>query len=110
VEVLHEGYWLGKSVTYINKDKVRDLERYFHIADFGHDVSVISEPDIHFCFFYYDQPFDSLLHTTIKLCQNLDKHIILICDDEPPEDIANLEVVVSVFSIKNDHIRLSCRC
>ncbi len=106
MEVLHEGYWLGKSVTYINKDQVRDLERYFHIVDYGHDVSVISEPDIHFCFFYYDQPYESLLHTTIKLCQNLDKHIILICDDEPPLEFSDLEVVVSLFSIKNDDIRL----
>ncbi|KGY12571.1 response regulator [Vibrio tubiashii] len=106
MEVLHEGYWLGKSVTYLEKDKVRDLERYFHIVDYGHDVSVISEPDIHFCFFYYDQPYESLLHTTIKLCQNLDKSIILICDDEPPLEFSDLEVVVSLFSIKDDDIRL----
>ncbi|MDC5854684.1 helix-turn-helix domain-containing protein [Vibrio europaeus] len=106
MEVLHKGYWLGKSVTYIEKDLVRDLERHFHILDYGYDVSVLSEPDIHFCFFYFEEPFASLLHTAVKLCQNLDKHLIVICNEELPEEISQLDVIFSSFSINNDDVSL----
>ncbi|MDC5823076.1 AraC family transcriptional regulator [Vibrio europaeus] len=106
MDVLHKGYWLGKSVTYISKDLVRDLERHFHILDYGCDVSVLSEPDIHFCFFYYEENFESLLHTAIKICQNLDKKLILFYNENIPVDMENLEIVFSVFSIKKDDIRI----
>lgn len=97
MEVLHKGYWIGQSVTYVNKDTVRDIERYFHLLDFGYDVSVLSEPDIQFCFFYYEEPFHSLFTTTVRLCQNLDKHIILICNQPPSAEIADLEVIFSTL-------------
>ncbi|KJY85003.1 response regulator [Vibrio galatheae] len=105
MDVLHKGYWLGKSVTYINKDLIREMERYFHILDFGYDVSVLSEPDIDFCFFYYEESVEPLLRTAIKLCQNLDKHLVIICNNDLSEEIQQLDVVFSVFSINHDDVR-----
>ncbi|KOO14307.1 response regulator [Vibrio xuii] len=106
MDVLHKGYWIGQSVTYVPKDIVRDMERYFHILDYGHDVSVLSEPDIHFCFFFYEEQFSSLFLTAAKLCQNLDKHIIVIHKHVLPTELASLDVVFSTFDLSNDDVRL----
>ncbi|MCG9751664.1 AraC family transcriptional regulator [Vibrio brasiliensis] len=105
MDVLHKGYWLGQSVTYVVKDIVRDIERYFHILDYGYDVSVLSEPEIHFCFFYYDPSYHSLFLTAAKLCQNLDKHLIVVFDKELPEEISSLDVVYSTFNLNHDDSR-----
>ncbi|EEX91463.1 AcaC family transcriptional regulator [Vibrio orientalis CIP 102891 = ATCC 33934] len=106
MDVLHKGYWIGQSVTYVSKDIVRDIERYFHILDYGYDVSVLSEPDIHFCFFFYEEPFSSLFLTAAKLCQNLDKHIIIIHKHVLPAEIENLDIVFSTFSLSEGDARL----
>lgn len=102
VDVLHKGYWLGKSATYMPKDTVRSLERYFHLWDYGYDVSVLSEPSIHFCFFYYDDSFHSLFITATKLCQNLDKRLVVIYNERLPAEIEHLEVVFSTFNLGSD--------
>ncbi|TMX47112.1 AraC family transcriptional regulator [Vibrio sp. Hep-1b-8] len=105
MDVLHKGYWLGQSVTYVAKDIVRDLERYFHILDYGYDVSVLSESEIHFCFFCYEASFHSLLLTAAKLCQNLDKNLIVVYDNGLPQEIAELDVVYSTFNLNHDDSR-----
>lgn len=97
MDVLLKGYWIGQSVTFVPKDFTRDLENYFHILDLGHDVSVLSEPDIHFCFFYYREPYHSLFETTVKLCRNLNKQVILIYDEEPPLDIEQADIIFDSF-------------
>lgn len=78
MDVVHKGYWLGESVSFIDKSLLRELERYFCVIDCGYDVSVLSENEIKFCFFYFHPKFYSLLQTTIKLCQNLDKKLVLL--------------------------------
>lgn len=102
MEVLHKGYWLGKSISYVGKDTVRDLEKYFRLLDFGYDVSVLSEPDIYFCFFFYEENFSSLFMTTVKLCQNLNKHLVVIYNGNLKPEVSELEVVFSTFNLNTE--------
>lgn len=99
MNVLHSGYWLGQSTSFVSKDLIRDLDEYFDIKDYGYDVSVLSESNIHFCFFYYQESFHSLFLTTAKLCQNLDKSLVIIHAEELPEEIKTLDVVLRIFDI-----------
>lgn len=99
MNVLHSGYWLGQSTSFISKDLIRDLDEYFDIKDYGYDVSVLSESNIHFCFFYYQESFHSLFLTAAKLCQNLDKSLVIIHTEELPEEIETLDVVLRRFDI-----------
>ena len=97
MDVLHKGYWIGQSVTYVSKDITRDLENYFHILDLGHDVSVLSEADIHFCFFYYQEQYHALFETAVKLCRNLGKQIILIYDEALPLEVESGDTIFASF-------------
>ncbi|KJY77440.1 response regulator [Vibrio coralliilyticus] len=99
MDVLHKGYWLGQSISYVDKDTVRDLERYFHLLDYGYDVSVLSESDIDFCFFFYEENFDSLFLTTAKLCQNLHKHLVLLYREHLDPEVEELDVVFSTLDL-----------
>ncbi|OIQ25662.1 AraC family transcriptional regulator [uncultured Vibrio sp.] len=101
MEVLHTGHWIGQSISYINRDTLFTIEKYFKVIEDGHDVSIISDPNVQFCFFFYDKNSNhSLLITAIKLCQNLHKQLIIIYKGNIEEDILNLDVVF-------DHYRLS---
>lgn len=106
MDVLHKGYWIGRSITYVPKDIVRDLEQYFHLLDYGHDVSVLSEPGIHFCFFFYDESLHPLFLTAVKLCQNLDRRLIVIYRHELPAGFDALDVVLGVFDLDTDDMHI----
>ncbi|UPQ87494.1 helix-turn-helix domain-containing protein [Vibrio sinaloensis] len=106
MDVLHKGYWLGQSITYVPKDMVRNLEQHFHLLDYGYDVSVLSESDIHFCFFFYESTFHSLFLTAVKLCQNLDKKLVVIHAQPLPAEFDELEVMFASFNIETDDMHL----
>lgn len=106
MDVLHKGYWLGQSISYVNKDTVRDLETHFHLLDYGYDVSVLSEPDIHFCFFFYEENFESLFTTTAKICQNLNKYLIVIYKGRLQPEIAQLDIVFSTLDLNNNKAKV----
>nr|WP_252724440.1 AraC family transcriptional regulator [Vibrio hepatarius] len=99
---MHKAYWLGQSISYVKKDTVRDLEEYFNLLDFGYDVSVLSESDTHFCFFFYEKNFDSLFLTASKICQNLNKHIILIYKDNLCLEVEKLDIVLSTLNLNEN--------
>ncbi|EGA68220.1 hypothetical protein VISI1226_15806 [Vibrio sinaloensis DSM 21326] len=99
VNVLHSGYWLGQSTSFISKDLIRDLDEYFDLKDYGFDVSVLSESDIHFCFFYYQDSYHSLFLTAAKLCQNLEKSLVLFHKGDLGEDVKSLEVVFKTYDL-----------
>jgi len=102
VDILHKGYWLGQSISYVKKDTVRDLEKHFHLLDYGYDVSVLSESDIHFCFFFYEDNFESLFLTAAKICQNLNKHVIVIYKDHLKSEVAKLDIVFSTLNLNEN--------
>ncbi len=99
MNVLHSGYWLGQSISFVSKDLVRDLDEYFDIKDYGYDVSVLSESNIHFCFFFYDDSYHSLFLTAAKLCQNLNKSLVVLHTEELPIEIQTLDIVLKTFDI-----------
>ena len=105
MDVLHKGYWLGQSISYVKKDTVRDLEKYFHLLDYGYDVSVLSESDIHFCFFFFEDNFESLFLTTAKICQNLKKHVVVVYRDKLRPEIKDLDVVFSTLNLNESGVK-----
>ncbi len=105
MDVLHTGHWLGKSISFLPKDTLNILGKYFSIQESGHDVSILSEREIEFCFFYYDPiQTQSLLITSIKMCQNLDKKLILIHDDKIDTNFLDLDVILDSYNIQNSNI------
>ena len=106
LDVLHKGYWLGQSISYVKKDTVRDLEKHFHLLDYGYDVSVLSESDIHFCFFFYEDNFESLFLTTAKICQNLNKRVVVMYKDHLNSEVAKLDIVFSTLNLNENTTKL----
>ncbi|WP_367987185.1 helix-turn-helix domain-containing protein [Vibrio sp. NTOU-M3] len=102
MNVLHKGYWIGKSISFVPRDMMFQIEKYFHIVENGHDVSVLSEADIQFCFFFFE-PYTNhpLLITAVKICQNLNKKLIVIHKGQIAKEILDLEVVYNHFDIEN---------
>ncbi len=105
MDVLRKGYWIGKSISFIPKDTLYSIERYFQLVENGHDVSVLSEPDIHFCFFFYEKKTNqALLITAIKICKNLRKNLVLIHEGEIEHSLISLGVIFDHINILNSDI------
>lgn len=76
---LHKGYWLGASSTGVPSTIRNDLLFHFQLIEIGADISILSEPDVHYCFFYLEgQSQLELLQFALRLCKNLNKKVILI--------------------------------
>ncbi|WGV99774.1 AraC family transcriptional regulator [Vibrio sp. YMD68] len=107
--VLHAGQWIGQSISYIQRDTLFSIERFFTIIESGHDVSVLSEPTIDICFFFFDKNVNHpLLLTAIKICQNLHKKLILIHKGDIEEDILALDVVFDHFDLNRFDVTEWC--
>ncbi len=51
----HEGHWLGSPVNFLPR-RVQDVCRHhFDLVEHGNDVSILSEPDIHYALFFYQK-------------------------------------------------------
>ncbi|MCL9781434.1 AraC family transcriptional regulator [Vibrio sp. S4M6] len=104
MDVLHTGHWIGKSISYIPRDTLIVFEKYFKIIESGHDVSVLSEPNIDFCFFFLDSNQNNpLFLTSVKICQNLNKSLIVIYKKTISQEIKSLDVVVDSFNIDENN-------
>ncbi|MGF1719977.1 AraC family transcriptional regulator [Vibrio kyushuensis] len=102
MDVLHAGHWIGQSVSYIPKDTLFSIEKFFKVIESGHDVSILSDPNINVCFFFFDKHVNHpLLLTAIKLCQNLHKQLIIIHKGEIDDDIVELNIIFDHFDLNN---------
>ncbi|WP_394247797.1 helix-turn-helix transcriptional regulator [Vibrio profundi] len=79
MDVPHIGHWLGQSVERLPPKVTELLKSNFHIVEHGEDISILSDFDIHYCFFYFcDEINSQLLNSALNICNNLGKHLILL--------------------------------
>lgn len=98
-----EGHWLGSPVNFLPK-RVQDVCRHhFELVEHGSDVSILSEPNIHYALFFYQKPrCQELLMTAIKMCANLHKYLIIIHDGSYENSIGHHESIFGIMDISVD--------
>ncbi|MBY8090553.1 AraC family transcriptional regulator [Vibrio fluvialis] len=98
-----EGHWLGSPVNFLPK-RVQDVCRHhFELVEHGSDVSILSEPNIHYALFFYQKPrCQELLMTAIKMCSNLHKYLIIIHDGSYENSIGHHESIFGIMDISVD--------
>ncbi|MGF1752810.1 AraC family transcriptional regulator [Vibrio makurazakiensis] len=79
MDIPHIGHWLGLPINDLTPETSDMLKLEFHIVEHGNDVSILSDFDIHYCFFYLNPETNlPLLNSALNICNNLGKHLILI--------------------------------
>ncbi len=105
MNVLHQGYWIGQSLSYVPKDTLFHIEHYFQIKEFGFDVSVLSDPEIQFCFFFHESEHENaLLNTSIKICDHLRKKLIILHNGFVEEKNLVSDSVLNSYNLKQGDI------
>lgn len=99
----HEGHWLGSPVNFLPR-RVQDVCRHhFDLVEHGNDVSILSEPDIHYALFFYQKDRgQELLLTALKMCANLHKYLIIIHDGSYKNAIGRHEAIFGLMDISRD--------
>ncbi|MCG9700269.1 AraC family transcriptional regulator [Vibrio natriegens] len=78
MERLVKACWIGGALSSLPEQFRWVFTQYFELLDHSNDISVISDKEFNY-FFYYatDHPFD-LLQSVVTLCENLDKKLIVV--------------------------------
>jgi AraC-like DNA-binding protein len=106
MKLLHKGYWFGSSPLEMPEPLRYELTNYFKIIECGQDISVLSEPEIELCFFYFNDNGDiSLFQSLTRLCKNLDKKMIVIYSGGINSTITSAtRYIYSSFSTKSEDV------
>lgn len=99
----HQGHWLGSPVSMLPRRLQEICKHYFEVVEHGNDVSILSEPDIPYALFFYQKDHtQALLLTSLKMCMNLRKYLIIIHDGSYKNSIGHHEAVLALLDISQD--------
>jgi len=97
------GHWLGSPVSQLPKHIQDACSSYFTVIEHGRDVSILSEPNIHFAlFFYQEEKCRELLLTALKICVNLNKYLVIIHDGSFHNSISRNDAIFAIVDITKD--------
>lgn len=78
MERLVKACWIGGGLPSLPEQFRWVFAQYFELLDHSNDISVISDKEFNYFFYYVtDSPFD-LLQSIVTLCENLDKKLIVV--------------------------------
>lgn len=105
MDMQRTGHWLGEPLSQLPPNVLLELKARFKLIESSSDVSILSESDIHFAFFYLKENInESLLFTAKKIAQNLGKHLIVLYQGRLNKDLINQDVIYSHISVDNSTI------
>lgn len=97
------GHWLGSPVNQLPKRLQDACHSCFTVIEHGKDVSVLSEPNIHYAlFFYQKERCQELLLTALKICSNLNKYLVIIHDGSFYNTISRNDAIFAIVDITKD--------
>ncbi|MDR9825869.1 AraC family transcriptional regulator [Vibrio sp. FNV 38] len=79
MSAISKGYWLGGLTNKLAECLKIELDKYFNITECHNDLSIISEPNVIYCFFYFSSSDDfNKFQSASRLCKNLNRYLIVI--------------------------------
>ncbi|WP_423839812.1 AraC family transcriptional regulator [Vibrio mytili] len=73
-----KAYWIGESLQSL-PDKYRtEFKKYFSLQDYSDDISILSDKESSYFFYYQTHDHNGLLKGVVTLCENLDKRLIVV--------------------------------
>ena len=79
MEATHIGHWIGAPLNSLVTEISSDISNRFNIIEHGKDISILSDSEVNFCFFCYDDESNQdLLNSALVISNNLAKNLIII--------------------------------
>ncbi len=99
----HKGHWLGSPFNELPKRVQDTCTQYFDVTEHGNDVSILSEPNIFYALFFHQKDGNKeLLITTLKICNNINKNLILIHDGTLKSEFDDNDFLIGLLDVTND--------
>ncbi|TOB94357.1 AraC family transcriptional regulator, partial [Vibrio parahaemolyticus] len=78
MERVTKAYWIGEPLHTLPEEFKAEFEQHFDLLDCSNDISVLSDKE--FCYFFYYITHDPTDHakSIATLCENLDKKLIVV--------------------------------
>lgn len=92
-----QGHWLGPYLHAIPSIDACLLETQFEIVQHGEDISVLTRSEVDYVLFCLSTDNFPLLETALKICVNLNKHLILFHTSQ--DDIIKFDQSMIIQSI-----------
>lgn len=99
----HVAHWLGSSINQLPLRAQEACNAYFTVIEHGNDVSILSEPNIHFAvFFLHREKCQELLLTALRICANLNKYLVVIHEGDFLNSINRNEAIFGIIDISKE--------
>ncbi|NVC93800.1 helix-turn-helix transcriptional regulator [Vibrio natriegens] len=86
MERLVKACWIGAPLLSLPEQFRWVFAQYFELLDYCHDISVLSDKQFDYFFYYASGSPNSLLKSVVTLCENLDKKLIVVHATEIDDD------------------------
>lgn len=81
--------WLGAPLSHCPPYFATMLEKRFRIIDCQQDTAILSDKEVRYCFFFFRPQYVQCLNSALMMCQNLDKHLIVIHANDMDSNFVN---------------------
>ncbi len=99
----HVAHWLGSPVNQLPKRVQDACNSFFTVIEHGNDVSILSEPNIHYAvFFLHKEKCQELLLTSLRICANLNKYLVVIHEGNFLNSINRNDAIFAIVDISKD--------
>ncbi|WP_223159456.1 helix-turn-helix transcriptional regulator [Vibrio sp. Y2-5] len=99
----HVAHWLGSPVMQLPKRVQEACNSVFTVIEHGNDVSVLSEPNIHYAvFFLHRDKCQELLLTALRICTNLNKYLVIIHEGNFLNSINKNDAIFAIVDISKE--------
>ncbi|UYI46503.1 AraC family transcriptional regulator [Vibrio natriegens] len=78
MERLVKACWIGEPLLSLPEQFRWVFAQYFELLDHSNDISVISDKEFNYFFYYATNSPNGLLKSVVTLCENLDKKLIVV--------------------------------
>ncbi len=86
-------HWLGKSINELPASCMNALREEFNVNEYADDISVLSEPNVHFCVVYLSGSETLPIACVSTLCKNLNKRLFVLLEKGCAVDLPDHSVV-----------------
>ncbi|MDF2154437.1 AraC family transcriptional regulator [Vibrio sp. CAU 1672] len=91
--------WLGKPTKALPQVCLKQLNQHFHVVEYGDDISIISDPGVHYFFLYLGNNSPLPIKCISTLCNNLNKQLIIISDKGEEVTLPDRAITSEVYQL-----------
>ncbi len=96
--------WIGGPFVSLPEHFRWVFTQYFELLDHSNDISVISDKEFNYFFYYASEKPNESLKSVITLCENLDKKLIVVHTNKHDEQLPPQHITAEYYALNDNYL------